>query len=103
MDPTGLDLTQSSSARKKIERFFLGKAFEHKNKNRTKLNRALFFVPSGGSGMHFIWKVFCGISMIFDVMFGPNAMKWHDQLRCFFFCILGRMATGDQGGSTIAR
>ena len=33
---------------------------------------------------HFIWIFFCGISMIFDVMFGPNAMKWHDQLRCFF-------------------
>ena len=24
-----------------------------------------------------------GISMIFDVMFGPKSMKWHDQLWCF--------------------
>ena len=51
MDPTGLDLMHSLSARKKSERFFFWReAFEQKTKNRTKINRALFFVPLGASG-----------------------------------------------------
>ena len=53
MGPTGLDLMQSSSARKKNRTlFFWGMAFEQKNKNRTKKNRALFSVPLGGSGRY---------------------------------------------------
>ena len=32
---------------------------------------------------HSIGSFFSGISMIFDVMFGPKSMKWHDQLWCF--------------------
>ena len=44
-----------------------------------------------------------GISMIFDVISGPKAMKWDDQLPCFFSVSLGHMSTDDQAGSTIAR
>ena len=49
-DRVGFD-AEFISKKKNRALFWGGNAFERKKQNRTKINRALFFVPLGGSGL----------------------------------------------------
>ena len=59
-DRVGFD-AEFISKKKNRALFWGGNAFERKKQNRTKINRALFFVPLGGSGIYifFFYTYIC--------------------------------------------
>ena len=66
--------------------FFGGRAIEQKKINRTKINRALFFAPSGGSGIN-VMNIKEGKSCILSSTFGVFVFMQQISGTCFSFHI----------------
>ena len=75
-DRVGFD-AEFISKKKNRALFWGGNAFERKKQNRTKINRALFFVPLGGSGLHMSKPV---ITFGFKVL--RNGLQWYIFYTC---------------------
>ena len=83
-DRVGFD-AEFISKKKNRALFWGGNAFERKKQNRTKINRALFFVPLGGSGSRLVSQKKHGVSFDPEPTLRPTTppeVPWEDEI-CF--------------------